>query len=201
MKKLFVVAAALAVFAGCKGTDGGSVSDSAAEVSTRVETVSDIAYVDIDSLIAHYDMYIDLSSQFEAKAKKVEGDLTSRKRRLEKEVKDYQEKASNGLLTRSQMAQTEEDLQAKMQSYEQSSQKILAELDEEQQVMTNQVIYAIMSYIKEYNANLRYKMILSTSGSGPVLDADPALNITGEILNELNARYIAEKAKSDKSKK
>ncbi len=197
---MFAAVAALAFFAGCKNTAGVSASDASTVSSDRMETVSDIAYVDIDSLIAHYDMYVDLSSQFEAKAKKIEGELTSKKRRLEKEVRDYQEKASNGLMTRSQMAQTEEELQAKMQSYDQSSQKTLAELDEEQQVMTNQVIYSIMSYIKEYNANLRYKMILSTTSSGPVLDADPALNITGEILRELNKRYVAEKDKNAKSK-
>ncbi len=198
---MFAALAALAVLAGCKNSAPASSAQDAAASSDRTETVSDIAYVDIDSLIANYDMYMDLSAQFEAKAKKIEGELTSKKRRLEKEVRDYQEKASNGLMTRSQMAQTEEQLQSKMQSYEQSSQKILAELDEEQQVMTNQVIYSIMSYIKEYNANLRYKMILSTTGSGPVLDADPALNITAEILRELNQRYVAEKGKETKAKK
>ena len=193
MKKILAAVAALAVLAGCKNTAGTPAADSSAAASNGINSVSDIAYVDIDSLIAHYDMYTDLSAEFETKAKKIEGELTSKKRRLEKEVRDYQEKASNGLMTRSQMAQTEEQLQAKMQSYEQSSQKTLAELDEEQQVMTNQVIYSIMNYIKEYNSNLRYKMILSTTGSGPVLDADPALNITSEILNGLNQRYVAEK--------
>lgn len=193
MKKILAAVAALAVLAGCKNTAGTPAADSSAVASNGISSVSDIAYVDIDSLIAHYDMYTDLSAEFETKAKKIEGELTSKKRRLEKEVRDYQEKASNGLMTRSQMAQTEEQLQAKMQSYEQSSQKTLAELDEEQQVMTNQVIYSIMNYIKEYNSNLRYKMILSTTGSGPVLDADPALNITSEILNGLNQRYVAEK--------
>ncbi len=193
MKKILAAVAALAVLAGCKNTAGTPAADSSAAASNGINSVSDIAYVDIDSLIAHYDMYTDLSAEFETKAKKIEGELTSKKRRLEKEVRDYQEKASNGLMTRSQMAQTEEQLQAKMQSYEQSSQKTLAELDEEQQVMTNQVIYSIMNYIKEYNSNLRYKMILSTTGSGPVLDADPALNITSEILDGLNQRYVAEK--------
>ena len=193
MKKILAAGAALAVLAGCKNTAGTPAADSSAAASNGINSVSDIAYVDIDSLIAHYDMYTDLSAEFETKAKKIEGELTSKKRRLEKEVRDYQEKASNGLMTRSQMAQTEEQLQAKMQSYEQSSQKTLAELDEEQQVMTNQVIYSIMNYIKEYNSNLRYKMILSTTGSGPVLDADPALNITSEILDGLNQRYVAEK--------
>lgn len=193
MKKILAAVAALAVLAGCKNTAGTPAADSSAVASNGISSVSDIAYVDIDSLIAHYDMYTDLSAEFETKAKKIEGELTSKKRRLEKEVRDYQEKASNGLMTRSQMAQTEEQLQAKMQSYEQSSQKTLAELDEEQQVMTNQVIYSIMNYIKEYNSNLRYKMILSTTGSGPVLDADPALNITSEILDGLNQRYVAEK--------
>ena len=193
MKKILAAVAALAVLAGCKNTAGTPAADSSAAASNGINSVSDIAYVDIDSLIAHYDMYTDLSAEFETKAKKIEGELTSKKRRLEKEVRDYQEKASNGLMTRSQMAQTEEQLQAKMQSYEQSSQKTLAELDEEQQVMTNQVIYSIMNYIKEYNSNLRYKMILSTTGSGPVLDADPALNIMSEILDGLNQRYVAEK--------
>ena len=193
MKKILAAVAALAVLAGCKNTAGTPAADSSAAASNGINSVSDIAYVDIDSLIAHYDMYTDLSAEFETKAKKIEGELTSKKRRLDKEVRDYQEKASNGLMTRSQMAQTEEQLQAKMQSYEQSSQKTLAELDEEQQVMTNQVIYSIMNYIKEYNSNLRYKMILSTTGSGPVLDADPALNITSEILDGLNQRYVAEK--------
>ena len=193
MKKILAAVAALAVLAGCKNTAGTPAADSSAAASNGINSVSDIAYVDIDSLIAHYDMYTDISAEFETKAKKIEGELTSKKRRLEKEVRDYQEKASNGLMTRSQMAQTEEQLQAKMQSYEQSSQKTLAELDEEQQVMTNQVIYSIMNYIKEYNSNLRYKMILSTTGSGPVLDADPALNITSEILDGLNQRYVAEK--------
>lgn len=193
MKKILAAVAALAVLAGCKNTAGTPAADSSAVASNGISSISDIAYVDIDSLIAHYDMYTDLSAEFETKAKKIEGELTSKKRRLEKEVRDYQEKASNGLMTRSQMAQTEEQLQAKMQSYEQSSQKTLAELDEEQQVMTNQVIYSIMNYIKEYNSNLRYKMILSTTSSGPVLDADPALNITSEILNGLNQRYVAEK--------
>lgn len=193
MKKILAAVAALAVLAGCKNTAGTPAADSSAAASNGINSVSDIAYVDIDSLIAHYDMYTDLSAEFETKAKKIEGELTSKKRRLEKEVRDYQEKASNGLMTRSQMAQAEEQLQAKMQSYEQSSQKTLAELDEEQQVMTNQVIYSIMNYIKEYNSNLRYKMILSTTGSGPVLDADPALNITSEILDGLNQRYVAEK--------
>lgn len=193
MKKILAAVAALAVLAGCKNTAGTPAADSSAVASNGISSILDIAYVDIDSLIAHYDMYTDLSAEFETKAKKIEGELTSKKRRLEKEVRDYQEKASNGLMTRSQMAQTEEQLQAKMQSYEQSSQKTLAELDEEQQVMTNQVIYSIMNYIKEYNSNLRYKMILSTTSSGPVLDADPALNITSEILDGLNQRYVAEK--------
>lgn len=196
MKKLFVAACALAALAGCKNAPQNAAPDNTAASEVRSEAAfHGIAYVDIDSLIANYDMYADLSSEFEAKAKKVEADLTAKKRRLEKEVRDYQEKATNGLMTRSQMAATEEELQTKMQNYDQSSQQTLAQLDEEQQVMTNQVIYSIMSYIKEYNADKHFSMILSSTGSGPVLDADPALNITAEILAGLNSRYVAEKSK------
>ncbi|UKI39126.1 MAG: OmpH family outer membrane protein [Alistipes putredinis] len=194
MKKILAAVAALAVLAGCKNTAGTPAADSSAAASNGINSVSDIAYVDIDSLIAHYDMYTDLSAEFETKAKKIEGELTSKKRRLEKEVRDYQEKASNGLMTRSQMAQTEEQpAKPRCRVTSRAARKHWPNWTREQQVMTNQVIYSIMNYIKEYNSNLRYKMILSTTGSGPVLDADPALNITSEILDGLNQRYVAEK--------
>ena len=41
-------------------------------------------------------------------------------------------------------------------------------------------------------------MIISTTASGPILHADPAMDITEEVLAVLNERYAAEKAAGKK---
>ncbi len=186
-------------FAACKNNTGAAAANGEGSGEDRkVETVYDIAYVNMDSLITNYGRYMDLSAEFEAKATKVQKDLESRARRLQNEAMDYQEKVQKGLVTRSQAAQLQEDLEKKGNNFEADRQKQMASLSEEEQVLTNQVIHAVVQYVEQFNADLRYKMILTTSGNSPVLHADPALNITKVILDGLNADYAAEQAAAAK---
>ena len=69
--------------------------------------------------------------------------------------------------------------------------------------MNNQINDAIVTFIQKYNAEKQYGMILLTQGDAegdgvitlpaPVLTADPALDITDEVLAGLNEEYIASK--------
>jgi outer membrane protein len=193
MKKLFVLGLSMLAFAACKtnqtaGTDAGTETGDV----RQIEAAYDIAYVQMDSLVANYGRYVDLSAAFETKATKIQSDLETRARRLENEMRDFEEKASKGLATRSQLAEIQAQLQTKGQQFDTDSQTRQAELAEENQVMMNQVLNAILEYVKEYNADFKYKMILTTSGNSPILNADPALDITGEILKGLNDEYAAE---------
>ncbi len=193
MKKLFVFAFFFLFvsffFAGCKG---GAVSTDVGETAVREVGAGDIAYIRVDSLINNYQRYLDLSEKFEAKATKAQRELETRARRLQNEMMDLEDKASKGLMTRSQIASTQEQLQTKAQAFEGERQSRLSELAEEEQVMTNQVMHAIDEFIKEFNKDLRFKMILTTSGGTPILHADPALDVTAEVLAGLNAQYAAE---------
>jgi outer membrane protein len=195
MKKVLLVALAIFAFAACKNTSGTAAggSESVGEGRT-VETVYDIAYISMDSLVTNYDRFIDLSGAFEAKATKIQSDLEARARNLQNEAVSFEDKVTKGLMT-SRDAQAEQTrLQNKATQFETDRQARMAELAEEEQVMTNQVFYAIQEYVAKFNADLRYKMILTSSGSNPVLHADPALNITTEVLAGLNAEYAAEKS-------
>ena len=71
--------------------------------------------------------------------------------------------------------------------------QVMSELAEEEQVMLNRIHYSITEYLKEFNSDYRYKMILSSSTTGPVLNADPSLDLTQIILEGLNKKYAAEK--------
>jgi outer membrane protein len=198
MKKLFVLGIALLTMAACKNAAAPATDATSSQDAQKVETVYDIAYVSMDSLINNYARYIDLSATFETKANKIQKDLETRANRLQNEILDFQDKMQKGLITRSQAADLQASLQKKSEDFEIYRQQEVGKLGEEEQVMTNQVLYAITEYVKKFNADYKYKMILTSSGGAPVLHAAPSLNITGAVLQGLNAEYAAEQAVAKK---
>ena len=200
MKNLFIAACAFALLA-------VSCNDKSAPVQTpetsgeTVATTGKIAYVRIDTLINQYNMYIDLRAAYEEKAKKADTELTSKSRSLERQVRDYQEKIQNGLVTRSQAQSIEEDLTRQQQNFIQHRDKVMGEMAEEEQVMLNQIQYSITEFIKDLNKDYQYDLILSTTGSTPILSGNPALDITSTVLEGLNKKYAEEKTKAPKTEK
>ena len=192
MKRILIAVSAALLLAACNNknsasTAGGTVTGADSSQSA-VAAGGDIAYFNIDSLVSRYDMYI-----YEQKAKKADTELPSKGRSLENDVRDYQDKIQKGLVTRSQAQSIEENLNKKQQSFMQHRDQVMSELAEEEQVMLNRIHYSITEYLKEFNSDYRYKMILSSSTTGPVLNADPSLDLTQIILEGLNKKYATEK--------
>ncbi len=195
MKKALIIAGAVLAMAACKNTGAATAEGDAAAAGERnVETVYDIAFIRMDSLTQNYNRYLDLSSAFETKATKVSGDLEARARSLQNEINSFQDKINKGLLTTRDAQAEQTRIQTRGEQLDVDGQRQQAELAEEQQVMLNQIFYAINDYVAKFNADMRYKMILTTSGGSPVIHADPALDITAEVLRGLNEEYAAEKA-------
>ena len=67
------------------------------------------------------------------------------------------------------------------------------EINEEQVVMMNQLGDAIQTFINKYNEEKQYAMIITNSGGAPVITADPALDITEDVIAKLNEEYIKTK--------
>lgn len=187
---------------GTSAIDGGNAADSAKTVAaaSNIDYNGQIVYVQIDSLMRGYGMAIDLQAAFATKSEKAQNELTSKGRSLEREMRDYQEKAQKGLITRFQAQDIETGLQKKQQSVLEYRDRMMQELGEEEAVMMNKISDAIMQYVKKYNAEKKYSMIISTQGANTVLIADPSLNITDDLLKGLNEEYKAQQD-STKAKK
>lgn len=195
MKKIFFIASAvLLALVGCKNNGAGEATATVADTTARVAS-SQVAYINMDTLMSHYDMFLDLSSALEAKAQKADAELNAKGRSLEKSLSDAQTKVDKGLVTRAEAARLQEDLQRQQQSFLQHRDQVQSELAEENQVMMNKLYYSIDEYLKEFNSDYRYGMILSSSGGTPVLNADPSLDITAIVLKGLNEKYAKEKGK------
>ena len=110
----------------------------------------------------------------------------------------WRRKIQKGLVTRATAEEMQQKLMQQQQELLATRDRMMGELAEEEQVMNNRIYYAVMDYLKEYNADYKYSMIISTTASGPILHADPAMDITEEVLAVLNERYAAEKAAGKK---
>ena len=191
-----IVALAVAtVFGVLYLTDGGKKAEAATEEASSDAAASkgDIVYFDLDRILMEYDMANDLSSVVEPKAQHIEAEVTRRGKKLENEVKSFQEKLNKGLMTRSVAEVQQQKLMQQEQEFNNYAAQKQQEIQEEQVVMMNQLGDAIKTFIDKYNAEKQYAMILTNSGGAPVITADAALDITDDILAGLNDEYIKSK--------
>ena len=152
-----------------------------------------IVYVNLDRIIAEYDMANDLRSVVGNRLQKINDEVAQRGKKLEKEVKKFQEDVEKGVLLPSVAKRKQEELIKSEQEFNKYAAQKQQEMQEEEIVMMNQIADAIKTFIDEYNAQMGYAMILTNNGGTPVITANPSLDITEDVLTLLNKAYVAKK--------
>ncbi len=178
------------------GIGAGRKSNSEISLAAGSTAGNNIFYVQIDSVISHFDMAKDLSGELESKFNSSDATLKSKQESYQKEVNDYQYKMQRGLITRSDAQNIEQQLYVKQQDLMQLQQDLTTEINEKQVVMNRQVINAIMEYLKENSTQYNYKYVLGTSFGGNILYANDSLDITRSITEGLNTKYAGTKKKN-----
>lgn len=153
------------------------------------------AWVNMDTILNKYDMYFDMKQELEESGRKKEAELTAKSRSFEKEAYDFQDKVQKGLVTRSEAQQLQNNLANKEQELYRLRDEMRMQLAEEEQVKLRQIHNSITEYLKEYNSDKGYHLILSNSFGGPLLYGNPAIDITNEVLEGLNKKYAATRKK------
>lgn len=173
---------------------GVSHKDNVLADSSGIELSADglsIAWVDMDTILKSYDMYFDYLAELESTSKRLEAELSAKSKKFEKEAMEFQDKVQKGLVTRSQAQELQNTLAGKEQELYRLRDEMSAKIGEEQQVKLRQIHNSIAEYIKEYNIDKGYHIVFSYSFGGQLLYGHPALNITKDVLQGLNAKYAA----------
>ena len=148
-----------------------------------------IAFLELDSLLSNYDMYINVQAELANKQQQSEAELNSKLQAWETAAQDYQDKASKGLITRANAMQVENQLAQEQQALLQLRDNMGMQLAEEKSVADRQVMYSILEYLEEFNKSRNYQYIFSRVFGGNVLIAEPGLDITQEVIAGLNEAY------------
>ena len=152
-----------------------------------------IAFVNIDSVILKFDMFLDRRGEIMTKQKSAEAELTKKGSQYEKGVKDFQDKVNKGLVTRATAAQMEQALVQQQQELVNLRDQLQGNLMEEEQVMNRQVLEYITRFLEENKSDYNYTYILGRSFGGNVLYANSSFDITKKVLDAINKKYQTEK--------
>ncbi|MBN2613242.1 MAG: OmpH family outer membrane protein [Bacteroidales bacterium] len=184
-------------FTGTGKTTGAKKSSAEGEVITQDFTKA-IYYINFDTVLAYYDMHLDMVDQLENMAKTSEAELTSKERIFQKEVNDYQVKMQKGLLLRSEAQEVEQQLATVQQQLLKLQENLRLDLAEQQVVANRKVLDSIMQYLAEIQPQYNYMIVLGTSFGGGVLYANKDLDITQVVIKGLNEKYKEERDNKEK---
>lgn len=188
-KTLFPALAAALVLAAC-GTKTAEQTGDAAEAVAQQVVSSDIAYVQVEAVLAQCDLYKTEGVALQEKTEKAQKSWAQREKGLQAEAAQLQEKYQKGLITSRDAQSQQESIQKRAESYQANAQKEAQTLDEENYVFTNRAQDLLQRAVQEINTGKKYKLIINATA---LIDADTTLNITPAVLAKVNELYAADK--------
>lgn len=160
-----------------------------------------IAVINTDSILKHYTLAVEASEKLmsryeestvklDTKAKSLQGEVET----FQRDVVDFQRKLeANAFLSReraeseqARLQKKEQQLMAKQQDLENLRQKLSADFMQEQANLTQQLQDSVQAYLREYNADGRYHLVLNDA---VLMNKVAGYDITNEVIDALNARY------------
>ena len=186
--KSLIVLIAAGMISCAQGDNKENVADGAqASTADAPAPALSIRYVDIDSVMATYTLSKELAEQ----GRKLMLDYQRMENQKQNELQNLaaqieQKRNNNGYLSQESFHADVNNLNKKqneaaniLRAHQEKVQKQIAEFN-------RQLTDSIQNFIKDYNATRNYDAILYRASG---LYFNPALEITGEIIEGLNARY------------
>lgn len=171
----------------CGGDAAKEVKKPVAAAQQQKAGLPNYRYVDLDTILSRYNLAKDyneemlrMQTQLDNQAKKHQNSLQSMAGKMQNKVQN------NGYLTRESFEQDQQNLANAQASAERQMMTLQQNAAKAAETAQNTVNDSIQAFIKEYNARHGYDAIFFKAAT---LYIDPALDITEEVVEGLNARY------------
>ena len=186
MKKyIFSALAVAAMMASCNNASPKMDEQPAAASSEGLK----IAYVEVDSLMTQYDFAKDYSVTLQKKSNNARNTLTQKGNALQAAMNNFQQKMNNnGFQSREQAASVQNAIQRQQNDLQELQARLENELATETAKFNEALRDSLQNFLKDYNADKKFDLILSKAGDNILLGAS-RFDITQDVINGLNKRY------------
>ncbi len=148
---------------------------------------NELVYVDVNQLLEGYKRTEVERETFNKKTQVLKANVDSLVTNWQNELKTYEKERAG--MTQKEIELKQELLANKQQQLNNYQQAIQKQIQEEDQKMTQTVINDINEYVKEYGKDHGYPIIFGAGGSGNIMYAEDAADLTEKVLEGLNQQY------------
>ena len=160
-----------------------------------------IAFVEVDSLMTQYDFAKDYSVTLQKKSNNARNTLTQKGNALQAAVNNFQQKLNNnGFQSREQAASVQSAIERQQRDLQELQARLENELATETAKFNEALRDSLQNFLKDYNADKQYDLILSKAGDN-ILLGSKKFDITQDVINGLNKRYKPAKKEAAEPKK
>ncbi|KAB2859616.1 MAG: OmpH family outer membrane protein [Flavobacteriales bacterium] len=151
------------------------------------KTNKKIAYVRSQDLVYAYTGMKEMQLKFQDQSKTWEANLDTLKMDFQRAVAQYQNDAAK--LTAQERLTRENMLDMQQKNVYKYAESIAAKSKEEEEKMLGGVLNQVNSFVEKYGKKNGYDLILGTTSSGSILYGEEAIDITQELIEEINIDY------------
>ncbi len=149
-----------------------------------------IAYINIDSLLLNYTFAKNANEELTSRQESSRATLNTRAKQLQAEMDEFNRKLeAQAFLSRERAEEAQRSIIQKQQDLQKMDAALSQQLMEQQQKMSEQLRDTINSFLKEYNKDGRYQIIISNTANDNILYAGKGYDITADVVKQLNARH------------
>lgn len=152
-----------------------------------LSATSDFAYVDVNVLFKEYERTGVLEKELEKKLENIKSNVDSLQQGWQNELIAFEKERIS--LTKKEIELKKQILGSKQQQLNNFQHAAELKMQEEEQKMTQTVLNDINDLVEEFGEKNNYQIIHGATGGGNLMYAKDALNITDEVLMELNTQY------------
>ena len=176
-------------FTGRKASSKGDM----AQAGDSTVVLLPIAYINSDSLLLNYNYAKDLNETLIRKVESSKANLKQKGNKLQADMLEFQRKYDNNAFLTPERAQQEHaSLVKRQQDLQEQMERSQQELALEQMRMNQQMTDTVIAALGEFNKDGKYQIIFNNmGGNSTMLFVNQAYNVTAEVTEYLNNRYVS----------
>jgi outer membrane protein len=187
------------LFVSCNGQHKDTAAVTSTPLAQSGGVPAKIAYVNIDTLEAKYELLKTKREAFKARQEQMENELQRSFDQMNADAEEVNKKAQANTLTQIEYEAAQKRFGQMQRSLQTRKQSLTDQLLKEQDEFNKDLKSRLDAFLEEYNKTKNYDYVLSYSASGSsLLYVNKQLDITKDVVDGMNA---TSKNEGDKKKK
>lgn len=148
-----------------------------------------VAYVNSDTILAKYALVDQMRKELEKSTAQYESDLQKRQTAFEKDASYFQEQVSKKTISEASAQEVYGSLMQEQQKLYELREKYSSDIAKREFDMNQLLLDSLNNFLKRYNQKMNFDYIFSYNRGGSILTANDSLDITQQVLDQLNEEY------------